>query len=302
MDSNVIAIMGPTASGKSALALALAQKYHGEIINFDSMQLYQGLSLITACPSAKDYQRAPHHLYEFQSVAKPLNAAAWAVMAAAVIKDCHQRGVLPILAGGTGFYLKTLMEGISPIADVDPIWVQQLTERAQIDGISSLHKELHKVDPDLAAVLKDHDAQRIIRALSVFYATKKPLSHWQKLPLQPFLSPDIRWKTYGIYPERTQLYRRCDQRFDLIMQKGALQEVKVLKEMDLPKTLPSMRAVGVRQLLGYLDGEFTLQEAIHKAKQATRNYAKRQLTWVRNSLKDAYIIEDFGASIIGNNL
>ncbi len=296
MDSDVIAIMGPTASGKSALALSLAQKYHGEIINFDSMQVYQGLPLITACPNAEDYKKVAHHLYEFQSVKTPLNAAAWADMAVAAINDCHQRGVLPILVGGTGFYLKTLMEGISPIPDIDDIWVKQLTQRAQISGITELHQELKQIDPDLGAVLKPHDSQRVIRALSVFYATKKPLSHWQQLPLQSFLPSDIRWKIYGIYPDRDQLYARCNERFELIMQQGALEEVKMLKKMDLPKTLPAMRSVGVKQLLDYLDGKMDLDSAIDKAKQATRNYAKRQLTWVRNSLKDAHIIENFGQS------
>lgn len=294
MNSDIVAIMGPTASGKSALALSLAQKFHGEIINFDSMQVYQGLPLITACPSASDYQSAVHHLYEFRNLAQPLNAAAWAAMAADVINDCHQRGILPILVGGTGFYLKTLMEGISPIPDVDPLWVEQLTTRAQSDGISSLYNELKQVDAELAQSLKEHDHQRIIRGLSVFHATQKPLSWWQKLPLQPFLSDCLSWKTYGIYPDREQLYQRCEQRFDIIMEQGALDEVKALKDMHLPDSLPAMRSVGVRQLLDYLNGDMSLPEAVDKAKQATRNYAKRQLTWVRNSLKDAHIIEGFG--------
>lgn len=296
---DIVAIMGPTASGKSHLALTLAQKYKGEIVNFDSMQVYTGLDILTACPSKQEKSLALHHLYQFQDVATPLNAAAWATLAAEKITEIHQKGHLPILVGGTGFYLKTLMQGISPIPDIDENIVQKLTLRAEDEGMVSLYTELQKKDAPLAQILKPNDKQRIIRALSVFEATKKPLSLWQKEPMQPYIK-EAKWKIIGLLPEREALYERCDKRFDHMIKNGGLEEAKQLHEGELSYDLPALRAVGIRQLLAYYDKEWDLETAIIKGKTATRNYAKRQMTWLRNQLKDSLVFSDFGHNINGD--
>ncbi|MFV0431022.1 MAG: tRNA (adenosine(37)-N6)-dimethylallyltransferase MiaA [Alphaproteobacteria bacterium] len=298
----IIVIIGPTASGKSSLGLKLAQKHDGEIINFDSMQIYQALDKITACPTAEEQKVVPHHLYQFQDVAAPLNAACWAELACEKIHNCLKRNKQPILVGGTGFYLKTLMDGISPIPDIDAHIVEKYMQKAEEHGTQSLHNSLQKIDPELAQILKAGDTQRIIRAISVFEATNKPLSWWQKVPPTPYLK-DAKWQIMGLLPKRESLYERCNQRFDIIMKEGALDEVIALHNRKLSDQLPAMRSVGVKQLLAFLNNEWSLETAIIKAKTATRNYAKRQSTWVRNQLQDAHIIEDFGQNItLGDNV
>lgn len=294
--NKVIAIIGPTASGKSYLALKLAKQLNGEIINFDSMQVYKGLDVITACPSPDEKAIVPHHLYQFQEADIPLNTAAWATLATGVITDCFKRNKQPILAGGTGFYLKTLIEGISPIPDTNPEIVAQLMEEAINEGTPALHKRLAKIDPPIARMLKPQDTQRIIRALSVFADTQTPLSVWQRIKPTPYL-PNITWAIIGLLPERGALYARCDQRFDQLMRQGALAETQTLKNKNLPTTLPAMRSVGVKQLMAYLNDEWDLETATEKAKIATRNYAKRQSTWVRNQLTDAIILNQFGEDV-----
>lgn len=295
----IIAIMGPTASGKSHLALELAQKYNGEIVNFDSMQVYKGLDIITACPSLEEKQKAPHHLYQFQDVANPLNSAHWAALAAEKITEIHQQNRLAILVGGTGFYLKTLMQGISPIPDIPEDYVQKLTQRAEDEGMAILHAMLQDCDAPLAKILKPNDKQRIIRALSVFEATKKPLSLWQKEPMQPYILA-AQWQVIGLLPDRKALYQRCDMRFDDMIKNGGLDEALALHKRNLSYDLPALRAVGIRQLLAYFDKEWDLETAIDKGKTATRNYAKRQMTWLRNQLKNSLVFSDFGHNINGD--
>ncbi|MFV0321498.1 MAG: tRNA (adenosine(37)-N6)-dimethylallyltransferase MiaA [Alphaproteobacteria bacterium] len=294
--NKIIAVIGPTASGKSHLALKLAQKLGGEIINFDSMQVYKGLDVITACPSAAEKALIPHHLYQFQEPDTSLNTAAWAALAKDAITDCFHRGKQPILVGGTGFYLKTLIEGISPIPDTNPAIVAQLMEEAAVEGTPALHKRLAQVDPAIARTLKPQDTQRIIRALSVFMDTETPLSAWQRIAPTPYL-PSATWQILGLLPERSALYARCDKRFDTIMAQGALAETQALKDKNLPTTLPAMRSVGVKQLMAYLNGEWDLETATEKAKIATRNYAKRQSTWVRNQITGAIILPQFGEEV-----
>ncbi len=292
----IVAIMGPTASGKSFLALKLAQKYKGEIINFDSMQVYKNLDVMTACPSRTDKKIAPHHLYQFQDVSQSLDAAAWAMLAKEKIEDIQKRGNFSILVGGTGFYLKTLMEGISPIPDVDDNIVESLAYKVEQQGMQSLYADLQKVDPQLAEILKPNDKQRIIRALSVYETTQIPLSIWQKKPATPYL-PSANWQLIGLNPNREELYKYCDSRFDDMLLKGGLDEAYALYKRKLPYTLPALRAVGIRQLIAYFDQKWDLEMAIIKGKTATRNYAKRQSTWVRNQLKNALIFSDFGHNV-----
>lgn len=294
--NKIIAVIGPTASGKSHLALKLAQKLDGEIINFDSMQVYKGLDVITACPSAEEKAIVPHHLYQFQEPDTSLNTAAWAELAKDAIMGCFNHGKQPILVGGTGFYLKTLIEGISPIPDTNPEIVAELVEQAAAEGTPALHKRLAQVDPAIARTLKPQDTQRIIRALSVFMDTETPLSAWQRIAPTPYL-PNATWQILGLLPERKALYDRCDKRFDTIMAQGALAETQALKDKNLTTTLPAMRSVGVKQLMAYLNGEWDLETAIEKAKIATHNYAKRQSTWVRNQISGAIILPQFGEDV-----
>lgn len=278
-------IAGPTASGKSAFALKAAAEFGGVIINADSMQVYRDLDVITACPTAEEQAQAPHRLYRFLDGAEPCSAAFWAERAMAEIEDAWQSGKLPILVGGTGMYFKVLIDGIAKIPDI-PVDVREaVRERCERDGSEVLHQQLAKVDPPLAARLAPGDSQRVSRAIEVYEATGVPLGEWQKnITPGPMQRSDREGliEKHVLMPERVDLYRRCDLRFDLMMQQGALDEVRILIERGLPRTLPVMRALGVPSLSAFLRGESSLDEACEDAKMQTRRFAKRQLTWFRN--------------------
>ncbi len=280
-----ILIAGPTASGKSALSLKLAEELNGVIINADSMQVYRDLRIITARPSVEDEQAAPHRLYGFMDATEVCSAALWASLAMQEIEAAWQKDQVPILVGGTGMYFKVLIDGIAVVPDIpDDI---RSTVRARCDSESSevLHAELMQVDPEMAGRLAPGDSQRISRALEVYLATGTPLSVWQKdTKPGPLAALDQSGGTTKLVlaPERQYLYDRCNLRFDLMMQQGALEEVLALKARNLDSSLPLMRSLGVPSLLAYLNGEIELETALEDAKMQTRRFAKRQLTWFRN--------------------
>lgn len=277
-----ILIAGPTASGKSALALRLAQAYGGEVINADSMQVYSGLRVITACPSAEEEAQAPHHLYRVLDPTTVCSAAMWAEMALAKIEEVAARGRVPILVGGTGLYFRALTEGLSVMPPIPDDIRQRVRQEVAEQGTLASHQRLALVDPVVAERLKPADTQRIARALEVFEATGTPLSVFQAQKPVPLLTGPM--ARIVLTPEREWLRDRIDLRFDLMMGEGALAEVEALALRQLDPSLPAMKALGVPSLLAHVAGDLTLEQAIEASKTQSKQFAKRQSTWFRNQM------------------
>ncbi len=278
-------IAGPTASGKSAFALEVAKQRGGIIINADSMQVYKDLPILTACPSAEEQAQAPHRLYGFLDGSEVCSAAFWAETAMAEINLAWAADKLPILVGGTGMYFKVLLDGIAKIPDIPEDIRAVVRAECEQDGSPALHRQLQEVDPGAAERLAPGDSQRVSRAVEVYRATGTPLSIWQQdTPPGPMAEYDragLVDKTV-ISPARSELYQRCDLRFDLMIKAGAIAEVEALLARGLSPELPIMRALGVPPLSAYLAGTTGLETAAEEAKMQTRRFAKRQLTWLRN--------------------
>ena len=272
-------ICGATASGKSARAIHIAKAYDGVIINADAMQVYQELRSITARPSVQDELEVPHKLYGVISAKEACSVAKWLEMAKIAIDEALANGKLPIITGGTGLYIKALLEGLSPIPDIVLDVREQATKLWEEQGAQALQER----DVIISERLKEGDKQRHIRALEVLLATGKSLSYWQEIPRdKPY--PDANFDYEYIDVPRAELYARCDARFIKMLDEGGLEEVKTLHEMKISAQLPAMRAVGVPELITYIKGEYDLKTAIEKAQQATRNYAKRQITWFKHQV------------------
>jgi len=280
-----ILIAGPTASGKSAAALALAERLRGTVINADSMQVYRELAVLTARPSKADMARAPHRLYGTVPAARAYSVGSWLEDAARAIAEAEGEGRLPILVGGTGLYFKALVEGLAPIPDIPPEIRQAWRASAAALGAEGLYRELEARDPAMAKRLRPSDPQRLVRALEVIDATGISLAEWQGGAAAPGLAPDAVRKLV-IAPERDPLYTAINTRFDRMVEQGALQEVRALLALGLDPGLPAMRAHGVRELSAYLAGTCSLEEAVSKAKTESRRYAKRQMTWLRRFMQD----------------
>ena len=276
-----ILIAGATVSGKSALALALAEQLNGRIINADSMQVYDTLDVLTARPPREDLRRAPHVLYGHVPVAAPYNVGQWQAAALAEIKAAQAAGQRPIIVGGTGLYFKSLTTGLADIPDIPDAIRNGLRARLNTDGAAALYGELERVDAPLAARLPPTDTQRILRGLEVFEATDQPLSVWQAQPLDAPLSDYL---GLLLMPAREWLYARCNQRFDAMLEAGALAEVEQIWALNLPPDTMALKALGVADLMAFLHGEIDRDTAIAQAQQATRRYAKRQMTWFRNQM------------------
>ncbi|MCL6740364.1 tRNA (adenosine(37)-N6)-dimethylallyltransferase MiaA [Sphingomonas sp. RB56-2] len=270
----VVVIAGPTASGKSSLALRLAEASGGAIVNADSAQLYRDLPILSAAPSQTDRARAEHLLYGVLDGAEPCSAADWAAMAKAEITRLHDEGRLPVLAGGTGLYLRTLLDGIAPIPAIEP----EVRAKVRANSVAENLAELMPLDPVAANSLNPGDTTRIARALEVVKSTGKPLAEWQE-HREGGIGEDVELKALLLLPPRPWLYERCDQRFAQMVEQGALAEVEMLLARNLNPNLPVMRAIGVSELGNYLRGQLTIDEAIAAGSQATRRYAKRQYTW-----------------------
>ncbi len=267
-------IAGPTASGKSALALALAERANGVVINADSAQVYRDLRVVTARPTPDEEARAPHRLYGYRDAADPCSAAEWAEDAKAEIADAHGQGKLPILAGGTGLYLRTLLDGIAPVPAIDPDVRRQVREMAVADAYAALERE----DAEAAARLRPSDSTRVARALEVVRSTGRPLFEWQKNKAGG-ISGTVELRPLLLLPPRDWLYRRCDMRFEAMMTNEGLEEVRSLDRRHLSPLLPAMRAIGVREISAYLAGALDRDAALAAGRIATRQYAKRQYTW-----------------------
>ncbi|GAB5347691.1 tRNA (adenosine(37)-N6)-dimethylallyltransferase MiaA [Alteriqipengyuania sp. 357] len=275
-------IAGPTASGKSGLALDLADKLGargrtGVIVNADSAQVYADLDVLSARPPAEDLARAEHRLYGAWDGAQACSAAEWAEAAKREIAAIHQAGAVPILVGGTGLYIRTLLDGIAPV----PTIPAHVRDAVRAMPTAEAYAELALEDPASHARLDAADSQRIARALEVVRATGLTLGEWQQRK-EGGIGDDVALAPVILLPERSELYRRCDIRFEAMMDQGAVAEVDALLARDLAPDLPVMRAIGVREIGGLLRGELSREEAIAKGQQATRNYAKRQYTWLRH--------------------
>jgi tRNA dimethylallyltransferase len=278
-----ILIAGPTASGKSALALELAEKLGGVVINADSMQVYRDLRIITARPTPDEEARVPHRLYGHVDAAENYSVGRWCVDVQAALVEAQQAGLVPIVVGGTGLYFKVLTQGLAAIPPIPAAVRAAVRERLETDGVAALYAELQRRDPDAAQRLKAGDRARIARALEVIEATGRPLAEWHGEGMQPILDPAQAAKVF-LVPERVELHRRIDARFDAMLAAGALDEVRKLAARGLDPLLPAMKAHGVPWLIRHLHGDIGLEEAADGGKRDTKRYTKRQVTWFRHQM------------------
>jgi len=283
--NKAVLIAGPTASGKSALALELAQRTGGMVINTDSMQVYRDLRVLTARPTPEDEAHASHRLYGHVDASINFSAGAWVADAARVLAEARAQNRLPIFAGGSGLYFKALTRGLSAVPPIPPDVRESVRARLGRDGVEALHAELARRDGISAERLKPRDRTRVARALEVVEATGRSLTDWHREGLPPVLPPG-EFTALFLSPEREALYARIDARFDAMMKAGALEEVERLAARNLDPLLPAMKAHGVPALIRYLAGELTLEEAAAIGRADTRHYAKRQFTWFRHQLPE----------------
>lgn len=279
VEKRAVLIAGPTASGKSALALALAKERGGVIINADAMQVYRDLSILTARPSAEDEALVPHRLYGHVPAAEAYSVARFIVDVAREMDAAWTSGLVPVVTGGTGLYFKAMEQGLADIPLIPPDITRKWRE-AQGD----LHAELEKRDKGAASRLNPNDRQRIIRALEVFEATGKSLDHWQRIAQSEAVLAGVQCERILLNPGRQALYDRADRRFAQMVKEGAVHEARSLLALGLDRSLPAMKAIGVKELGAHLAGALSLDDAIVKGQTATRHYIKRQLTWWRHQM------------------
>jgi tRNA dimethylallyltransferase len=284
-DNNPVLIAGPTASGKSALALQLARKTGGIVINADSMQVYRDLRVLTARPSSEEEATVPHRLYGHVDAGLNFSAGAWVADAAKVFSEARAQNRLPIFVGGSGLYFKALTRGLSAVPPIPTEVREAVRARLERDGVEPLHTELARRDPVSAERLKPRDRTRIARALEVIEATGRSLTDWHREGLPPLLAAGT-YRALFLEPERDQLYARIDARFEAMLKAGALKEIEQLAARNLDPLLPAMKAHGVPALIRHLKGEITREEASVIGRTDTRHYAKRQFTWFRHQLPE----------------
>lgn len=287
--TKIILIAGPTASGKSSLALALSQAIDGEIVNADAMQVYQDLNIVSARPSEEETARVPHHLYGILDGAERCSAGRWARLATEAIEFIRSRHKVPIIVGGTGLYFRALTQGLSPIPDVDDQYRARARARHEELGPAAFHAEVIERDGAMDR-LPQSDTQRLLRAWEVYEATGKPLSHFQAMTPEPLSNGPF--ERYVLAPPRDKLYAACDARAAAMFEEGAMAEIQTLLARDLDPNLPVMKALGVPEVAAYLNGAIPTQdEALAALQQNTRRFAKRQMTWFRNQTADWQVAE-----------
>ena len=287
--SPYIMIAGPTASGKSQLAIDLARRFGGAVINADSMQLYADLTVLTARPQPQEIQDIPHHLFGICDAAHRASVAEWLGLAATAIANVRAAGQLPIIVGGTGMYLQAGLRGIAPVPDVPADLHQHCIDLYRELGGAKFRDALAGYDADIAARLVDGDSQRLVRAMGVAMATDRPLSWWQQQPHKGALLGSV--VTIAVMPPRPTLYDRINQRFDHMLMHGAVDEVARLMARQLDPGLPLMKALGVAPIAAFLQGDITKDDAAFIAKRDSRRYAKRQMTWIRNNFNAQITVE-----------
>ena len=280
-----VLIAGPTASGKSALAVELAQKAGGVVINADSMQVYRDLRIITARPTLEEEALVPHRLYGHVDASVNYSAGAWVADAGTMLAEARAQNRLAVLVGGTGLYFKALTRGLSAVPPIPPEIREGVRARLERDGVEALHAQLARRDPASAQRLKPRDRTRITRALEVVEATGRSLIDWHRQGLPPLLPPGT-FRALFLAPDREALYARIDARFGAMLEVGALEEVAHLAARKLDSLLPAMKAHGVPALIRHVRGELALAEAATIGRADTRHYAKRQFTWFRHQLPE----------------
>ena len=274
-----ILIHGPTASGKTLLSVALAKRLNGEVVNADSMQVYQDLQVISARPTEAEMAEVPHHLFGHVSASERFSTGRWLDAATPIINDIQRRGKVPIVIGGTGLYHMALVEGLSQIPPVPEDIRADVAAITKQGGADALRARLEVVDPETAARFGAGDRQRLARALEVWLATGKSITAFQGAKARPALG-EGEWLGVALTPPRARLYARIDKRFEGMLMEGAMEEAKALMALEIDPELPAMKAHGIPWLMSYLRGEVTSQMAAEHAKRDTRRYAKRQFTWI----------------------
>jgi tRNA dimethylallyltransferase len=285
----VLVVAGPTASGKSALALAVAEEFGRTVINADSMQVYRELRILTNRPLPEHEARAPHRLFGVLCAAEKCSAARWRALALAEIADAHEGSLGPIVVGGTGLYLKALIDGLSPIPDIPLELRSHLRLRLTEGGSAALHEELSRRDQTAAERFQPGDSQRVLRALEVLETTGRSITEFQE-SFKAAPPPGLRFVTILLQPQREPLYAKCDSRLVSMIEAGVIDEVRDLRNAGLDLNLPIMKALGVTEFGTYLDGQKSLEQALQDAQQATRRYAKRQTTWFGTQIIADFII------------
>jgi tRNA dimethylallyltransferase len=285
--TEAILITGPTASGKSALALAFARRFGGVVINADSMQVYDTLKVVTARPDESEMGDIPHLLYGHVPAGASYSSGDWLRETAALLGDLKADGRMPVVVGGTGLYFKALTGGLSDMPDIPEELRGELRARLLTEGPEVLHAELAAVDRAVSDGLNPKDGQRIVRALEVIRATGRSIEHFRRQSGPMPVNPD-KSRKFVVLPERKLLHQRIDRRFAQMMDQGAVEEVKSLLSLGLSSELPVMKAIGVAQIAAMLAGEMSCDEVIEKASAATRQYAKRQMTWFRNQMDETW--------------
>jgi tRNA dimethylallyltransferase len=290
-------IAGPTASGKSALALALAEATGGVVINADASQVYAGLRVLSAAPSPEDEKRADHRLFGAIDPATAWSAADWAAAARAAVAQAHAAGRLPILVGGTGLYLTTLIDGIAPVPGIDPA----VRAAVRTQSATENYAALSRADPIAAAALSPGDSARIARALEVIRSTGQSINHW-RAQRTGGIGANVQLAAQVLLPPRAALYQRCDARFVAMLDGGAIDEVEALVARGLDPGLPAMRTIGLREIAAWRAGEMTRDAAIAAATMATRRYAKRQYTWFNHQPPESWerVEEQVDNDLIGS--
>lgn len=278
--TKIIAIVGPTASGKSALALEIASRYGGEIISCDSMQIYRRMNIGTAKPSGDELSRVRHHMIDVAEPNEPFSCEDYVCLAAMAVGDCSARGKLPIICGGTGLYLDALLRGgnSAPVCDTSQLR-EELNARVAQEGIMPLYRELERVDPASAAAIHPNNVKRVVRAMEIYLSCGVPKSELDKQSKESESVYDA--KVVGLfYSDRSELYSRIEKRVDQMIDMGLLEETRALMEEGVfESNLTAAQAIGYKELLGYLSGKDSLENAVNTLKTATRRYAKRQMTW-----------------------
>ena len=281
MINKIILISGPTATGKSSLALKIAKKIDSEIINADSIQLYKDLSILTARPSV-ERETVKHHLYGLLNGDIKWSVGKWLQETKVLIQNIIEKRKIPIIVGGTGLYFKAITDGLSPIPDIDHLVRDKLNDLLLKEGLESLYLDLQKVDEVAAEKINPNDKQRIIRALEVYNGTKKRISDYWKMERVKYIDkPTV---NFSIEAERRWIYEKCDSRVDNMFREGVIDEVKNLKNKNYSKDSPIFKAIGVEEISSFLDEKISIEEASDLIKFKTHQYAKRQITWINNQM------------------
>ena len=286
---DAILIAGPTASGKSRLAFEVARLVGGEIVNTDSMQIYDVLRVLTARPSKQDEAAAPHHLYGHISPTEDFSVAKWLEQAKTVFREIAGRGAVPVFAGGTGLYFKALEAGLANVPEIPDDIREPIRKALKEEGSEALHRQLAAANAEGGAALRPSDGQRIARALEVVKATGRPLRAFQNEAQSEAMLNGLNVRKILLMPERALLHERINARTEAMMEQGTLEEVKALLALDLPASATAMQAIGVKPLSAHLAGDLALDEAIERTQAATRQYAKRQSTWFRGQHGDDWL-------------